>query len=141
MLKKYQQGNIYMGRLDYETDLLKELTAIVKDKNIKSGRINVIGAVKKATISFYDQQKKEYRDLTWVEEMEIVNCVGNISLRDGEAIIHAHITLGTSAGKLRGGHLAAGTIVFAAEYIIEEFIGEAFERGTDKVTGLPLWQE
>ena len=75
MLKKYQLGDIYMGRLDYQADLLKQLTKIVESKNIKSGRINVIGAVKKATISFYDQQKKR------ISRLDLDRRDGNSKLR------------------------------------------------------------
>ncbi len=37
-----------------------------------------------------------------------------------------------------GGHLAPGTTVFAAEYVIQAFDGPEFCRGFDEMTGLPL---
>ena len=40
-----------------------------------------------------------------------------------------------------GGHLAPGTTVFAAEYVIQAFDGPEFCRGFDEVTGLPLWDD
>jgi hypothetical protein len=141
MLRDYQLKNVYMGRLPYESDLIKKLTEIVKEKEVEAGKVTVIGAVKQGTISFYDQDKQEYMDKKFDKEMEIVNCTGNISLKDGEPIIHAHISFGDEEGKIFGGHLAPGTIIFAGEYIIEEFDGEPFKRGKDKVTGLPLWEE
>ncbi|MBM7624887.1 PPC domain-containing DNA-binding protein [Sporohalobacter salinus] len=141
MAREYEIENVYMGRLDHGSDLIKSLTEIVKEKEIRAGKVTVIGAVKEATIAFYDQKKEEYNDKKFTKEMEIVNCIGNISLKDGEPIVHAHISFGDEEGNLFGGHLAKGTTVFASEYIIEEYAGEAFVRGYDDVTGLPLWKE
>ena len=139
MMREYEIENVYMGRLAHGSDLIKSLTEIVKEKEIEAGKVTVIGAVKEAVISFYDQEEEEYNDKKFTERMEIVNCIGNISLKDGEPMIHAHIAFGDEEGNIFGGHLAEGTIVFAGEYIIEEYKGEAFTRSYDEVTGLPLW--
>ncbi|SJZ38050.1 PPC domain-containing DNA-binding protein [Selenihalanaerobacter shriftii] len=140
MLKEYEVKNVYMGRLPYGADLIEELTEIVKEKKIKAGKVTVIGAVKQGVISFYDQEEQEYYDEIFDEKLEIANCTGNISLKDAKPMIHAHISFGNEKGEMFGGHLSSGTIIFAGEYIIEEFAGEPFKRGLDKVTGLTLWE-
>jgi len=88
---------------------------------------------------FYNQEKREYEFIKIDQPLEITNLTGNISIRDGIPMAHAHITLSDSTGKAFGGHLAAGTIVFAGEWIIESFDGPVFERVFDQETGLPLW--
>lgn len=128
-----------MGKLNYGCDLLEELTAICKKEDIRLGRIEGLGAVQKACLGFYDQQKREYQFLTLSEPMEITKIVGNISLKDGNPFVHAHITLADEAGRAFGGHLAPGTVVFACEFIIESLDGPVFERNLDGKTGLPLW--
>ncbi len=45
MLKEYNIKRIYQGRLETGDDLLEELTKIVKEKEIKVGKITAIGAV------------------------------------------------------------------------------------------------
>jgi uncharacterized protein len=65
--------------------------------------------------------------------------VGNISLKDGNPMVHAHITLADEAGKAYGGHLIPGTVVFACEFILQVFEQPLLERGFDEATGLPLW--
>ncbi len=67
--------------------------------------------------------------------------IGNISMKDGEVMIHAHISLGDEEANLVGGHLANETIVFACEFIIEEYEGEVLQRSFDQKTGLTLWNE
>ena len=54
--------------------------------------------------------------------------------------VHAHITLADENQKSYGGHLAAGTIVFACEVVIYSFKGPEFMRDYDEETGLPLWK-
>ncbi|MFC1496006.1 hypothetical protein ACFL52_01165 [Candidatus Margulisiibacteriota bacterium] len=48
------------------------------------------------------------------------------------------MTLADFEGKAYGGHLMPGTIVYAAEFVINEFVGAELKRGKDQVTGLPL---
>ncbi|MDY6973963.1 MAG: PPC domain-containing DNA-binding protein [Thermodesulfobacteriota bacterium] len=136
---KVKSTELFMGKLNYGCDLLEELTAICKKEDIRLGRIEGLGAVQKACLGFYDQQKREYQFLTLSEPMEITKIVGNISLKDGNPFVHAHITLADEAGRAFGGHLAPGTVVFACEFIIESLDGPVFERNLDGKTGLPLW--
>ncbi len=139
IVKIVTEKDSIIGRLDCGSDLLESLTQICKDNDIRLGRIAAIGAVQKARIGYYHQDKREYEFKDLDQHLEILNVIGNISLKDGDPIIHAHITLSDSEGRAFGGHLAAGTIVFACEYTIEELDGAVLERGFDDETGLPLW--
>ena len=137
--KEVKSREIFMGKLSYGCDLLEELTSVCQKENIQLGRIEALGAVQKAHIGFYDQQTREYRFLTLPQSLEITKLIGNVSLKDGNPFVHAHVTLADEEGKAFGGHLAPGTVVFACEFIIESFDGPVFERGFDEETGLPLW--
>lgn len=128
-----------MGKLSYGCDLLEELTSICQKENIRLGRIEALGAVQEARLGFYDQQTREYQFHTFAQPLEITKLIGNISLKDGNPFVHAHITLADDEGRAFGGHLAPGTVVFACEFVIESFDGPVFERGFDEETGLPLW--
>lgn len=130
----------FMGKLKFGADLLGELTIICEENDIRLGRVEALGAVQQARVGFYDQQAKEYDFHDMDEPLEITKLVGNISLRDGKPMIHAHITLSDSQGEAYGGHLAPGTIVFATEFIIQAFDGPDYVRDYDEPTGLPLWK-
>lgn len=136
--KATEKGSL-IGRLDCGSDLLEGLTAICKENNVTLGKVSAIGAVQKARIGYYHQDTREYEFKDLDQHLEILCAIGNISLKDGEPIIHAHITLSDQEGKAFGGHLAPGTTVFACEYIIEIMDGAKLERGFDEETGLPLW--
>ncbi len=140
LFHEYEPGRKWIARLSHDTDLLQALEEFAATKNIKVGRIEVIGAVKRAALAYYDQDKKEYGTLQFDEPLEIVNCSGNLSLRENLHRAHLHITFGRCDGTTLGGHLMPGTVVFAAEAVIEELNGPELQRGYDPPTGLPLWE-
>lgn len=136
---KVEPKERYMGRLDHGADLLEQITDICRENDIQLGRLEAIGAVRKARLAYYDQQSFEYRFFTLDKPLEITKLVGNISLKDGAPFVHAHITLADRTGMVYGGHLSSGTIIFACEIIIESMGGAGFERKFDDKTRLPLW--
>jgi len=137
--KPVKSREILMGKLSHNCDLLEEFTNLATKLGVGLGRIEAIGAVQKARIGFYDQKTRIYRFSSFDQPMEITKLVGNISLKDGNPFVHAHITLSDASGKSFGGHLASGTIVFACEFILHIFDGPVFNRCFDEGTGLSLW--
>ncbi len=141
ILKKAKPGEIIIGRLNHGDDLLEEITGICRSEDIRLGRVEALGAVQKARLGYYDQGMREYRFFTLDTHLEITKLVGNISIKDGDPFVHAHITLADEAGNAFGGHLAPGTVVFACEFVIQSFEGPPLVRDFDEVTGLALWPE
>ncbi len=139
LLKYVKPSKIFMGNIEHNSDLLEGITRICEEKNIRLGRIEAIGSVKNARLGFYNQKEQKYHYIDLSEPLEIVNLTGNISVKDGRPIAHAHVTLSDGRGNAFGGHLAPGTIVFACEIIICTFDGPEFLRGHNYDTGLPLW--
>ena len=138
-MKKVEPGELFMGKLTYGSDLLEEITEICRNRNVQLGRIEGLGAVQRARLGFYDQQSREYQFFVLEKPLEITKLVGNVSLKDDNPFVHAHITLADETGNAYGGHLAGGTVVFACEFILQAFDGSVFKRGFDEATGLPLW--
>ncbi len=138
-MNTYQQEKILMGRLQKGEDLLFELQKVVEKNNISIGKVEVIGAVTEARFGYYNQDKKVYEHNKIKENLEIVSCIGNISILDDKPMIHAHIVFADKEGKTYGGHLAEGTKIFASEAIITEMKGKQLERKFDKPTELTLW--
>lgn len=137
--RNVQRGRTIMGKLAHGADLLAELTDICSREGIGLGRVEALGAVQKARVGFYNQSRREYEFHDLDQPLEITKLAGNVSVKLGRPIVHAHVTLADSHGRAFGGHLAEGTIVFACEFIIEAFEGPELARGEDDQTGLPLW--
>lgn len=135
-----QEGRAFIGRFEHNGDLLSSITVFCKKENIRLGVFTVIGALTSAKLGYYDQEKKEYvYCITLKDKLEITSCTGNISLKNSEIFVHAHITLADLRGKCYGGHLMEGSAIFAAEYCIKELAGTKLERKHDPQTGLSLW--
>jgi hypothetical protein len=130
---------ILMGRLSHGEDLLGGITDTCTREGIYLGRVEALGAVQRARLGYYHQLSREYRFLALNEPLELICLCGNVSIRDGDPFVHAHVTLSDSRGRAFGGHLAEGTVVFACEFVIESLEGSDFVRERDSLTGLHLW--
>ena len=130
-----------MGRFQAGDDLLRALHDFCNKNSIRLGTFSIIGAVTQAKLGYYNQEQKQYTGCVELnKKLEIASCTGNISLKDGEIMAHAHIVLADWEGKAYGGHLMPGTNVFAAEFNIQELTDAELKRGKDPITGLPLWK-
>lgn len=132
-------GRNYFVRVKHDADLMKFVTEFSTQNNIEAGSFTAVGALKSAKLGFYDQKKHEYLEVEQPFPCEIASCVGNISLKNGEIFVHAHVVLADEKGGIRAGHLLEGK-VFAAEIHLAELLGEKLERDHDEVTGLSLWK-
>jgi hypothetical protein len=118
---------------------LETLTEIVRENEIKLATISGLGAVSKIVFGYYDQVDWEYNFIEREGQFEILSLNGNVSLKDGKPMIHAHIMLADDTGDAFGGHLAEGTKVFASEIEIQELTEADKVRKYDEDTGLTLW--
>jgi predicted DNA-binding protein with PD1-like motif len=132
------QGRTLICRLKYESDLLDSIKELSNQNNFASATFSAIGAVKKATISFYYQEEKRYREMTIDKPLEVLVCCGNVGKLRGETLVHGHITLSDAHGQAWGGHLTKGTEVFAMELVMTELRDIKLVREFDTVTGLNL---
>lgn len=130
-----------LTRLPKEGDLLSELNALCKEKNIRRGTVQVMGAVENATLGYYLQDERRYISQEFDEHMEILAGIGNVSIKDGDPFVHLHLTLSRKDFSVIGGHTMPGCKIFAAEVCIITLEGEELVRGFDEPTGLPLWSQ
>lgn len=136
----YEANKTFLGKFGFEQDILKALNDFCNEKEIRTGWFSVIGAVKKASLGFYNQQTKIYDKIkNYNKPMEIVSCSGNISIKDGKSFVHMHMVVSDEDCNSFGGHVMPGTELFAGEFIIHSFNGEDLVRSIDEQTGLPLW--
>lgn len=130
---------VYVFRLKEGADLLGEILRIAGEEGIGSGIIMAIGRLSGARFGFYLGAEEGYK----VEEVEVpielLSCVGNISLKDGAPAVHAHLVLGDEEGQIYGGHLMEGCVVSpTVELHILKIGGLSLTRHFDAKTGLTL---
>jgi len=137
-LFEYGANKELIVRLKHDADVVQFITELAKNKGIEAGSFTAIGALKRAKLGYYDQKNHEYREMKIDSPHEMASCIGNVSLKDGEPFIHAHVVLADETGNTKAGHLLEG-IVFAAEVHLRQLEGPKLERKYDEVTGLSLW--
>ncbi len=131
-------SRVIVGKLEPGDDLLDSLLKMVKTYKIKSGFINCIGALKQFTLGYFDLEINEYKMETFNENVELVSCIGSVSYKDGDPIIHMHISIGRRDYSLLGGHLGKPSIIsITGEVSIFEIDIELI-REIDPQTGLSL---
>jgi len=101
--------DVFVFKLNEDDDLFLSIKDIALKNEIVSGMFYLIGAVKKAKFAFYEEGAYKYIEMN--EPMEILSCIGNISKKEEDLIIHAHVSFGNSEGKAFGGHLVEGSII------------------------------
>jgi hypothetical protein len=136
---KFDLGRNFLVRAEHNSDLVQFVTELAEKERIIVAAFTAIGALKRAKLEFYDQEKHEYQEITLDSPQEIASCIGNISVKDGKPFVHAHAVLADKNGNTKAGHLLEG-VVFAAEIHLRELKGAKLERKYDKVTDLSLWE-
>jgi predicted DNA-binding protein with PD1-like motif len=120
--------------------IINSLTDFCSENGITTAWVQALGAVSKATISYYDQVGHTYLLKELNGEYEIVSCSGNITLKEGKPFGHLHIILSDGQYNCLAGHLMPGTVeVFACEFTLSALSGIPLERAPDADTGLALW--
>jgi predicted DNA-binding protein with PD1-like motif len=140
MIMKYAKsgiGRAVLARFLEGEDLLETITQVATKAKVHAGFFFLIGALKSAKLGFY--QNGKYIPIEIQKPLEIVSCLGNISVKEGKAFPHAHLTVSDNKGKVFGGHAMPGCIVRAtAELILVEALGLKVTRQLDEITKLSL---
>lgn len=135
----FELKKFVIARAEHGKDLIQFVKRLAEERDIEAGTFTAVGALKRATIGFYNQDSHEYQEMEINAPREMVSCIGNISLKDGEPFVHAHVVLADDSGRAMGGHLVEGT-VFAGEIQLKILEGPKVERKHDEKTDLSLWK-
>lgn len=126
-----------VARFDDGDDLLLSLTKCAEENGIKAGSFSLIGALKRFNFGLYagGQHRSVVREAK--NCFEVVSAAGNIFLKEGKVMIHAHVACADEdEGAVFGGHLLKDSIVYPmAEAFIWEY-DAVIERAYDAKTNL-----
>jgi predicted DNA-binding protein with PD1-like motif len=96
---------------DIGDEILQGLTDLVRAEEVTAAALTAVGAVREATLGWYDLDRQEYRHIPVQEQAEVLSLLGDVAVGpDGKPTVHAHAVLGLSDGSTRGGHLLSGTV-------------------------------
>lgn len=136
---RFNPGTIHLLRLATGDDLYNAITDYVRSHDISAASVSFLGAVKRASLRYYNQEEKKYQDFAIDKHLEVVSGTGNVSILDGSPFVHIHAAFADDDGHAFGGHVNEGTEVFALEVTVFQLYGTAPTRQLDETTGLMLW--
>ena len=132
-----QGARTFLLVFDAGDEVMRELLKFAREYGVAGGHFTATGAFERATVAFFDLEKKEYERIEIGEQVEVVSLVGNVSLYEEGPKLHAHVVLCKSDGTAHGGHLLEGQVRPTLEMFLTES-GTQIERRLDEATNLPL---
>ena len=107
--------------LESGEEALTTLTKFANDAGITAASLTAIGAFERATVGWFDFEKKTYKKIEVAEQCEVLSAIGDIAVGDdGKASLHVHVVLGLPDGSTRGGHLLEGKVRPTLEVVITD---------------------
>lgn len=137
-MKEGEIARVIVERFRSGEDILEGLTDLVRRNNISAGSFTALGAVDKACVGFF-RGNGEYSQIQMNGPLEILSCIGNVSLKEGAPFVHTHITMSDDKGRTYGGHVMPGCVVGATfEVTLHAYTGMDLRRERDDQTKLYL---
>jgi uncharacterized protein len=107
--------------LAVDDETVSEITAFAKRENVTAARLTGIGGFSQATLGYFNRDKKQYEPLAINEQVELLSVVGDIALREGQPLLHAHALVGHRDGTVTGGHLIMGRVWPTLELFVDVY--------------------
>lgn len=118
-------------------EVIEQLRAFADREAIRAAHFTALGALRTATLAYFDWETKQYQEIPVPEQVEVTSLVGDIGIEDDSPAIHAHAVLGRRDGRAVTGHLLRGSVRPTLELFLDE--GEnPLHRRDDAESGLTL---
>lgn len=118
-------------------DVLAGIGEFARQAQVTAAHFSAIGGFSDVVLGYFDLITKQYRRIPLPEQVEVVSLNGDIALRAGEPMVHAHVVVGREDGSTRAGHLLEAHVQPTLELILVQS-PHHLRRRMDDATGLPL---
>ena len=125
---------IVLDRGDEPMSMLERFAA---ERSVTAARLSAIGAFERATLGYFDWERKDYERIQVEEQVEVLSLLGDVALDRGKPKLHIHVVLGRRDGSTLGGHLLEASVRPTLEVLLVDSPGY-LRRERDPVTGLAL---
>lgn len=118
--------------------VLKNLSDFAAQQSIRAAQITAIGALSDVVLTYFDWQKKDYREIPVEEQVEVASLIGDVAIDpEGKPTLHIHLVVGKRDGSAMAGHLGEAHVRPTLEVIINES-PSYLQKVKDSATGLAL---
>lgn len=125
--------------LAFETgdEVMSVLGRFVREAEVEAASVTAIGAFERATLGYFDWDKKDYVKFAVADQVEVLSLLGDVAVAEGGPSLHLHAVLGRRDGSVVGGHLLEARVRPTLEVILIQPPSYLRKR-KDKETGLAL---
>jgi hypothetical protein len=118
-------------------EVMSALTDFARQNKVTSASFSAIGAFSHATVAWFDGNRKEYKLIPIKQQVELVSMIGDIALSGDQPAVHTHVSVASSDGTVRGGHLI-DAYVFPTLELFMTVYPMPLHKESDEATGLKL---
>src|SRR6202041_1785839 len=94
------------------------LTEFAEKYHVTSAHFTAIGALNRATMGWFDPQRKMYKKIPIDGQHEVIGMSGDIALYQGKPVVHTHMLVGGPDGTIQGGHVLAAYVSPTLEVMV-----------------------
>lgn len=123
--------------MDNGDEVMSALESFCAQQGITAARFTAIGAFSSATLGYFDWERKDYDRIALREQVEVLTLTGDVTDKDGQPALHAHVVIGKRDGTAHGGHLLDAYVRPTLELMLIES-PSCLRRTHDPESGLPL---
>jgi predicted DNA-binding protein with PD1-like motif len=139
-LQDHSGQETFVVILETGDEVMDCLARFAADEGLDAASFKAIGAFERATIAFFDWERKEYLPIPVDEQTEVASLTGDIALGpDGKPVVHVHAVLGKRGGAAVAGHLQKGYVRPTLEIVLTENRGP-LRKQVDPESGVALIQ-
>lgn len=102
-------------------ELAEGLLQFAKQQKLSAASFKAVGALSAVRLGWFSWESKKYEpSVTLDEQVELLSLIGDVALKDGEPVVHAHAVIGRKDGTAHGGHLLKAHIRPTCEVVLTE---------------------
>lgn len=90
--------------MDKGDEAFDQVPGFAECERITAASLPAIGAVRSATLGYFDPQILQDRYTSFEEQLDLASCVGGIADNNGEPALQAHIVLSRKDSSALAGH-------------------------------------
>jgi predicted DNA-binding protein with PD1-like motif len=102
-------------------ELMSGMTEFAEKNNLKLSEVRGLGGIVSAVVSAYDPAKGAFKRFNIDQKGEMLSLQGEITVRDGKPVFHAHVVFVLVDGTVHGGHLVEAHIDPVANLLVNEY--------------------
>ena len=102
-------------------EVAEGLLRFAKEQKLSAASFTAIGAASSVRLAWFSWERKRYEpSVTLDEQVELLSLTGDVALKEGEPVVHAHAVVGRKDGTAHGGHLLKAHIRPTCEVVLTE---------------------